>query len=64
MITMTILLCLNAVPHEACDEQAAVWVMHPAVRYTTPSECAVASMQMLPIIEDADDSTHPVIRCR
>lgn len=63
MIKMVIYLCLNAVAPDECNEGTAVWVMRPAVQYPTPSGCAVASMQMLPIIEDADDATHPLIHC-
>ena len=62
-IAMVVFLCLNAVPHNACDATSAVWVMRPVERYPTAAGCAVASMQMLPILEDADDATHPVIQC-
>jgi hypothetical protein len=60
---MVIMLCLNAVPHDQCNKETAVWVMRPAERYSTTIGCAVASMQMLPVMEDADDSTHPLIAC-
>jgi hypothetical protein len=60
---MVIFLCLNAVPREQCNEETAVWVMRPVMHYPLQIGCSVASMQMLPIVEDADDSTHPVIRC-
>jgi hypothetical protein len=60
---MVIILCLNAVPREQCNEETAVWVMRPVTRYSAPIGCSVASMQLLPIVEDADESTHPVIRC-
>jgi hypothetical protein len=61
--TLVILLCLNEVPHDQCNQETAVWVMRPVMRYSAPIGCAVASMQMLPIMEDADNSTHPVIKC-
>jgi hypothetical protein len=61
--TMVVFLCLNAVPHDRCDEGTAVWVTRPVQHFPTSIGCAVASMQILPVMEDADDSTHPVIRC-
>jgi hypothetical protein len=61
--TMVIILCLNAVPREQCNEETGVWVMRPAMHYQLPIGCSIASMQMLPIVEDVDDFTHPVIRC-
>ena len=63
MIKMVVLFCLNAVPHEACTEANAVQISRPAEAYFTTMGCAVASMRLLPIFEDADDATHPVIKC-
>jgi hypothetical protein len=64
MIGMIILLCLNAVPHDQCTEDTAIDVIKPVDRYPTTMGCAIASMQALPNIEEADDTTHPVIHCR
>lgn len=64
MYAMVIFLCLNAMPQDQCNEKTAVWVMRPAQRWSVPIGCAVASQQILPIMEDADDATHPVVTCK
>jgi hypothetical protein len=63
MWAMVIMLCLNEVPHDQCTEDIAVQVTKPVERYPTSIGCAAASMQVLPVVEEADDTTHPVIHC-
>jgi hypothetical protein len=63
MWALVIYLCLNELPHEQCNAETAVQVSRPLERYSMRIGCAVASMQILPLAEDADDLTHAVVQC-
>lgn len=62
MYTMVILLCLNSVPKDQCNERTAVTVNKPVGTWPTAMGCAVASMAILPVL-NGDDSTHSVVTC-
>jgi hypothetical protein len=63
MWTLVIYLCVNELPREQCNAETAVQVTRPVERYSMPISCAVASMQILPLWEAADDTTHAVVQC-
>jgi hypothetical protein len=64
MWALVVFLCANELPRDQCNAETAVQVTQPVESFSMPIGCAVASMRLLPLWEDADDTTHAVVQCK